>query len=133
MTDKKQTQKVNNTPSAEQTTVESNPYKINKSVKDIMQKVNEARQIARAHGKWKSLCIYDINGYTLEITVAPDGRAFLRLVSPNLRNSFVLANAEALRAVVEAGKVIDTNWALFNDLIANLGLRKAGRREVEYI
>jgi len=108
-------------------------YRINKSFKEITDKILAKKKEAKESNAWQSIILFDHNGYTLEITFSPDARAFLRVVSPNLRNSFVIANADALKAITEIGKFVETNWQLLNNVLGVLGTKTSSRRNAEYL
>jgi len=108
-------------------------YRISKSFKEITDKILAKKKEAKESNAWQSIILFDHNGYTLEITFSPDGRAFLRVVSPNLRNSFVIANADALKAITEIGKFVETNWQLLNNVLGVLGTKSSTRRNAEYL
>ena len=108
-------------------------YRITKSFKEIADKIQQKRKEAKDNNTWQSVILFDVNGYSFEITISPDGRAFLRLVSPNLRNSFVVANADALHFLTEIGKFIDVNWQLLNNVLGLLGTKTSSRRNAEYL
>ncbi len=85
-----------------------------------IQKLKEKAIQARA---WQNATIISFNGYEIAITVNPNGVAFLRFVSPNKRNSFVIANADALEALIEAGKWLEQNKQKVNVLLSALGVK----------
>jgi hypothetical protein len=108
-------------------------YRITKTFKEIADKILAKKKEAKDNNTWASIILYEFNGYSLEITVSPDGRAFLRIVSPNLRNSFIIANADALHFLTEVGKFIDVNWQLLNNVLGVLGTKSSTRRNAEYL
>jgi hypothetical protein len=112
---------------------QDNKYLLRKSFKEIADRIAQKRKEAKENNTWTSLILFDMNGYTLEITFSPEGRAFLRIVSPNLRNSFVIANMDAVRGIVEIAKFIEANWKVVNDIISLLGTKTSSRRNAEYL
>jgi len=108
-------------------------YRISKSFKEIADRILAKKKEAKDNNQWQSIILFDVNGYSLEVTISPDGRAFLRIVSPNLRNSFVVANADALHFLTEVGKFIDVNWQLLNNVLGLLGTKTSSRRNAEYL
>jgi hypothetical protein len=112
---------------------QDNKYLLRKSFKEIADRIAQKRKEAKENNTWTSLILFDMNGYSFEVTCSPDGRAFLRLVSPNLRNSFIVANADALKSLVEIGKFIEANWKIVNDVISILGTKTSSRRNAEYL
>jgi len=108
-------------------------YRITKSFKEIADKISAKKKEAKDNNTWASIILYEFNGYSLEITISPDARAFLRIVSPNLRNSFVVANADALKAITEIGKFIEANYSTMNNIISLLGTKTSSRRNAEYL
>jgi hypothetical protein len=71
----------------------------------------------------------------LEINISPNGNPMLRIVSPSLRNSFVIPNADVVEFLIELAKAIEYNKLLVNQIIGlcnkfNERQRKTSRRNI---
>ncbi len=97
--------------------------------KKYSEKVQALKQEAIQGRKWVNSSIIGFNGYTLEITINPSGDAFLRFVSPNRRNSFIIANTDALDAIKQLGKWLEENHSKVNILISVLGVKAKAKTQ----
>ncbi len=104
---------------------------------DLYRKYSEQilriRKEAVEGKKWVSSGIIGFNGYQFEITASPSGVTLLRFVSPNKRNSFVVANADAVDALIAFGKWLEENKMKVNTLLSVLGAKTSkGTQQGEF-
>jgi hypothetical protein len=68
--------------------------------KAVLAKLEHAREQAQARKEFATVRLVSVNGYALQVSITPDGTPALVLVSPNLRNRFVIANEEVINNVI---------------------------------
>jgi len=129
VTEKKQVQR----SAAQTTTAETNGSQRRITFEELSKRIEQKRKEAIEAKKWKNLTYVNIGGYKLTVVFSPAGRASLRIVSPRLRNRFIIANVDAARAIVEIGKYIEANWELINSTLSIIGARKRTEIDEEYL
>jgi len=81
----------------------------------IVTTIDKAIDEAMTNGQWVSVDLVAIDGYRLTINISPRGVPALTLVSPSLRNRFVIKDEETIKIVME----------LFNTFINDKELKEA--------
>jgi hypothetical protein len=69
--------------------------------KSVLGKLEQAREQALERKEFATVRLVNVNGYALQVSVTPDGVPALVLVSPNLRNRFVIANEDVLNDIAK--------------------------------
>ena len=110
-------------------------YKFEKDFSQIAKLIPELRQKAIDENSWQEIRLWTNRGYMLEINISPNGNPMLRIVSPSLKNSFVIPNADIVEFLIELAKALEYNKPLVNQIIGlcnkfNERQRKSSRRNI---
>jgi len=92
-------------------------YRLQKDYSQVTKLLPELRNQAVEQKTWAEIELWRNRGYLLEISISPDGNPILRIVSPSLKNSFVIANADVLEFLIDLAKVLEFNKQLVNQII----------------
>jgi len=91
-------------------------YRLEKDYSQVTKLLPEMRKQAIEQRVWTEIELWRNRGYLLEISISPDGNPMLRIVSPSLKNSFVIANADIFHFLLDLAKTLELN----KDTIMNI-------------
>jgi hypothetical protein len=98
--------------------------------KAVLAKLEQAREQAQTRREFASVRLINVSGYALQVSITPDGVPALVLVSPNLRNRFVIASEEVVDILLQLLQAFkndsDVKGAVFS-FIAKYGRQPKAR------